>query len=69
MLEKSHTDAGHDDPISVLYKKSTSVFRSGTVKHSIGIRIQHFRLNTDPDLDSIRIQGFDDKKLEKNTGE
>jgi hypothetical protein len=23
------------------------------------IRIQHFRLNTDPDLDPIQIQGFD----------
>jgi hypothetical protein len=29
----------------------------------IRIRIQHFRLNTDPD--PIRIQGFDDEKLEK----
>jgi hypothetical protein len=29
----------------------------------IRIRIQHFRLNTDPDL--IRIQGFDDQKLKK----
>ncbi len=28
------------------------------------IRIQHFRLNTDPD--SIRIQGCNDQKLEKN---
>jgi hypothetical protein len=27
------------------------------------IRIQHFRLHTDPDLDPIRIQCFDDKKL------
>ncbi len=29
------------------------------------IRIQHFKLNTDPDPDSIRIKGFDDQKLEK----
>jgi hypothetical protein len=29
----------------------------------IRIRIQHFRLNTDPD--PIRIQDFDDQKLEK----
>jgi hypothetical protein len=29
--------------------------------HLIGIRIQHFRLNTDPD------PGFDDQKLEKFT--
>jgi hypothetical protein len=29
----------------------------------IRVRIQHFRLNTDPD--PIRIQGFNDKKLEK----
>jgi hypothetical protein len=27
------------------------------------IRIQHFRLNTDPDPDPIRIQGFDDQTL------
>ncbi len=27
--------------------------------HLIRIRIQHFRLNTDPDPDPIRIQGFD----------
>jgi hypothetical protein len=26
--------------------------------HFIRIRIQHFRLNTDPDPDPIRIQGF-----------
>jgi hypothetical protein len=30
----------------------------------IWIRIQHFRLNTDPD--PIWIQGFDDQKIEKN---
>ncbi len=29
----------------------------------VRIRIQHFRLNTDPD--PIRIQGFDDQKLKK----
>jgi hypothetical protein len=33
--------------------------------HLTRIRIQHFMLNTDPDLDPIRIQGFDDQKLEK----
>jgi hypothetical protein len=33
------------------------------------IRIQHFRLNTDPDPDPIRIQGFDDHKLKKFTAE
>ncbi len=27
------------------------------------IRIQHFRLNTDPEPDPIRIQGFDEQKL------
>jgi hypothetical protein len=27
---------------------------------------QHFRRNTDPDPDPIRIQGFDDQKLKKN---
>jgi hypothetical protein len=31
--------------------------------HFIQIRIQHFRLNTDPD--PIRIQGFNDQKMEK----
>jgi hypothetical protein len=31
----------------------------------IRIRIQHFRLNTDPDPDPIWIHGFDDQKLEK----
>ncbi len=29
------------------------------------IRIQHFRLNTNPDSDPIRIQGFNDQKLQK----
>jgi hypothetical protein len=29
------------------------------------IRIQHFRLNTDPDPEPIRFQGFDDQKLKK----
>jgi hypothetical protein len=33
------------------------------------IRIQHFRQNTDPDSDPIRIQGFDDQKWEKITAE
>ncbi len=37
-----------------------SVFR---IRNQIRIRIQHFRLKIDPD--SIRIQGFDDQKLEK----
>ncbi len=31
----------------------------------IWIRIQHFRLNTDPDTDPIRIQGCNDQKLRK----
>jgi hypothetical protein len=35
--------------------------------HLIRIRIQHFRLNTDPDPDPTRIQGFNDQKLEKFT--
>jgi hypothetical protein len=30
----------------------------------VRIRIQHFRLNTDPD--PIRIQGFNDQKLKEN---
>ncbi len=34
--------------------------------HLIRIRIQNFRLNTDPDPDPIWIQGFTDQKLEKN---
>jgi hypothetical protein len=38
--------------------------------HFIRIRIQHFRLNTNPDpvpdLDPIRIQGFNDQKFKKN---
>jgi hypothetical protein len=29
------------------------------------IRIQHFRLNTDPDPDPILIQGSNDQKLKK----
>ena len=33
--------------------------------HFIRIRIQHFRLNTDPDPIRIRIQGFNDQKLKK----
>jgi hypothetical protein len=32
--------------------------------HFIRNRIQHFRPNTDPDLDPIRIQGFNDQKLQ-----
>jgi hypothetical protein len=32
--------------------------------HFIRIRIQHFRLNTNPD--PIRIQGFNDQKLKNN---
>jgi hypothetical protein len=35
----------------------------------IRIRIQHFRLNTDPDPDPLRIQGFDDQKLKKFTAD
>jgi hypothetical protein len=37
--------------------------------HLIRIRIQHFRLNTDPEPDPIRIQGFDDQKLLQVTKE
>ncbi len=37
--------------------------------HFIRIRIQHFRLNTNPDPDLIRIQGFNDQKLKKITDE
>jgi hypothetical protein len=40
-------------------------FRIRTGIHLIRIRIQHFRLNTDPD--PIRIQGFDGKNLKKFT--
>ncbi len=35
--------------------------------HLIRIRIQHFRLNANPDSDPIRIQGSDDQKLTKFT--
>ncbi len=34
--------------------------------HFIRTRIQHFRLNTDPDPDPVWIQGFNDQKLKKN---
>ncbi len=37
--------------------------------HLIQIRIQYFRLNTDPDPIRIRIQGFNDQKLKKITAE
>jgi hypothetical protein len=37
--------------------------------HFIRIRVQHFRMNTSPDPDPIRIQGFNDQKLNKITGE
>jgi hypothetical protein len=30
------------------------------------IRIRHFRMNTNPDPDPIRIQGFNDQKLQQN---
>jgi hypothetical protein len=33
------------------------------------IRIQHFRLNTNPDPDPIWIQGFNDQKVKKDTAE
>ncbi len=33
--------------------------------HLIRIRNQHFRLNTVPFQDPIRIHGFDDQKLKK----
>jgi hypothetical protein len=33
--------------------------------HLIQFRIQHFRLNADPDPDPIRIQDFDDQKWRK----
>ncbi len=33
--------------------------------HFIRIRIQRFRLNTNPDRNPIRIQGFNDQKIEK----
>ncbi len=33
--------------------------------HFIRIRIQHFRLNTDPESDPTQIQGFHDQKLKK----
>ncbi len=33
--------------------------------HLIRIRLQYFGLNTDPDLDPIQIQSFDDQKWEK----
>jgi hypothetical protein len=41
-------------------------FGSGFIESGLGIWIQHFRLNTDLDLDLIRMQGFDGQKLEKN---
>jgi hypothetical protein len=34
--------------------------------HFIQIRIQHFRLNTNPDPVPIRIQGSNDQKLKKD---
>jgi hypothetical protein len=39
---------------------------SGLRIHIHFMRIQHFRLNTDPDPYPIRIQGFNDQKLTKN---
>ncbi len=49
----------------LLLRASNIVFFSGLrIRiHFIRIRIQHFRLNTDPD--PIRIQGFNDQKLKK----
>jgi hypothetical protein len=35
------------------------------LKAGLRIRIQHFRKNTNPDPDPIRIQGFNDQKLKK----
>ncbi len=33
------------------------------------IRIRHFRMNTNPDPDPVRIQGYNDQKLKKITAE
>ncbi len=33
--------------------------------HFVRIRIQHLRMNTNPDPDLIRIQGFNDQKIEE----
>ncbi len=48
--------------------KKPSRHKYGTVFESRSLILdldQHFRLNTDPDPDPIRIQGFDDQKLNK----
>ncbi len=44
-------------------------YKAGLRIHFHFIRIQHFRLNTDPDPDPIRIQGFNDQKFKKITAE
>ncbi len=47
-------------------QKSFSVAGLQIRIHFIRIRIQHFRLNTNPDPHPIWIQGFNDQKLKKN---
>ncbi len=52
--------------VTVLWVQSQHpVFRIRIHLIRIRIRIQHFRLNTDPDRDPIRSPGFDDKKSGK----
>ncbi len=54
---------------AIIYFRDRSTFLAGLrIRiHFIRIQIwiQHFRLNTDPDPDPIRIQGFNDQKLKK----
>jgi hypothetical protein len=50
--------------------KTSGTSDSGPVGiHLIRIRIQHFRLTTNPDSDPIRVQEFEDQKFKKLTTE
>ncbi len=46
-------------------RSENAMFEAGLRIRIYFIRIQHFRLNTDPDPDPIRIQGFNEQKLKK----
>ncbi len=53
--------------IKIFWRTNFAVFRIRI--HWVRIRIQHFRLNTDPNQDAIPIQGFVDYKMKKLTAE
>jgi len=68
-----HNTSSNDLIIIHGYSLTASLSRDRSRIHMIWIRIriqiQNYRLNTDPDLDPIRIQGLDDQKCKRITAE